>query len=119
MTRMKLNDEWSRLMDIYQAAHQDPVNQACHTLGIPLIAASIPIGATLVGLPLALPMFGVGWTLQFVGHAFEGKQPSFATDRRHLLIGLLWWTKKMGLVETTRPAQASLSASVRGRSATQ
>jgi uncharacterized membrane protein YGL010W len=103
MSAIKLGPEWSHLMDVYAADHRNPVNQACHSVGIPLIAASIPVGMSIVGLPLAAAMFGVGWTFQFVGHAFEGKKPSFVSDKRQLLVGLLWWTKKVGLdvVETT------------------
>jgi len=93
---MRLNDEWSQLMMNYEADHADPRNQACHKVGIPLIAASLPIGATVVGLPLAAAMFTTGWTFQFVGHYFEGKKPSFVGDRRYLLVGLLWWLKKQG-----------------------
>lgn len=96
MQALNLNPEWSQLMRNYELDHQDPRNQACHSVGIPLIAASIPVGATLIGLPLAAGMFTVGWTFQFVGHAFEGKKPSFVEDRRALLVGLLWWMKKMG-----------------------
>ena len=97
MLPIKLNADWSQLMSQYQQDHQDPRNQFCHTVGIPLIAASLPIGATIVGLPVAVPMFAVGWGFQFVGHYFEGKKPSFVDDRRQLLVGVLWWTKKMGL----------------------
>jgi uncharacterized membrane protein YGL010W len=79
------------------------MNQACHAVGIPLIAVSIPLGASIVGLPLAVPAFTVGWGFQLAGHLFEGKKPSFTSDKRMLLVGLLWWTKKVGLsvVETT------------------
>ncbi len=94
---ISLNASWSKLMQDYAADHQNPVNQACHKVGIPLIAASLPVGATIVGLPLAAGMFTVGWTFQFVGHAFEGKQPSFVEDRRALVVGLLWWMKKVGI----------------------
>ncbi|MBK6756509.1 MAG: DUF962 domain-containing protein [Moraxellaceae bacterium] len=97
MLPIKLNADWSQLMAQYQQDHQDPRNQFCHSIGIPLIAASLPVGATIVGLPLAVPMFTVGWGFQFVGHYFEGKKPSFVDDRRQLLVGVLWWTKKMGL----------------------
>jgi uncharacterized membrane protein YGL010W len=97
MLPIKLNADWSQLMAQYQQDHQDPRNQFCHKIGIPLIAASLPVGATIVGLPLAVPMFTVGWGFQFVGHYFEGKKPSFVDDRRQLLVGVLWWTKKMGL----------------------
>jgi uncharacterized membrane protein YGL010W len=106
MQKIKLNPEWSRLMETYRLDHQNPINQACHTVGIPLIAGSIPVGATVVGLPLAAGMFTVGWGFQFVGHAFEGKKPSFVDDRRSLVVGLLWWMRKVGLdvVEETDPS---------------
>ena len=95
---MKLNDEWSSLLAQYKLDHQDPRNQACHKVGIPLIAASIPLGATVVGLPLAAGMFSVGWAFQFAGHLYEGKKPSFLNDKRSLIIGLLWWAEKSSLM---------------------
>lgn len=106
MALVKLDAAWSERMERYQADHQHPVNQACHSIGIPLIAASIPIGATVIGLPLAASMFTIGWTFQFVGHVFEGKKPSFIDDRRQMITGLLWWTQKVGLplVATADPA---------------
>jgi uncharacterized membrane protein YGL010W len=94
---IQLNDEWTRLMKSYERDHSDPRNQACHKVGIPLIAASIPVGATIIGLPLAATMFSVGWGFQFAGHYFEGKKPSFVDDKRALLVGLLWWMKKSGV----------------------
>jgi uncharacterized membrane protein YGL010W len=97
MPRIKLNAEWSRLMESYRLDHQNKVNQAFHAVGIPLIVGSFPVGATIVGLPLAAGMFTVGWACQFIGHAFEGKKPSFVSDKRSLVIGVLWWTKKVGL----------------------
>jgi uncharacterized membrane protein YGL010W len=97
MALMTLNPAWSRLMNDYADDHQNATNQAFHTVGIPLIAGSIPVGMTIVGLPVAVGMFTVGWTCQFVGHAFEGKKPSFVEDRRQLVVGLLWWFKKMGI----------------------
>lgn len=92
---LQLDATWTELMERYQLDHQDERNQLCHRIGIPLIAASVPVGATIVGLPLAAAMFSVGWGFQFVGHAFEGKKPSFVDDKRNLLVGLLWWTKKV------------------------
>lgn len=97
MFPIKLNQDWSQLMQQYKEDHQDPRNQFCHSIGIPLIAGSLPIGATIIGLPVAVPMFAVGWGFQFVGHYFEGKKPSFVDDRRQLVVGVLWWTQKMGL----------------------
>jgi uncharacterized membrane protein YGL010W len=96
---LHLNDEWSKLLEAYKADHQHPKNQACHAIGIPMIAASLPIGATIVGLPLAAWMFTVGWGFQFAGHAIEGTPPAFLADKRQLLVGLLWWSEKRGLIE--------------------
>ena len=84
-------------MHAYEEQHADPRNQACHRVGIPLIAASFPVGATIVGLPLAASMFSVGWGFQFLGHYYEGKKPSFVDDKRNFVVGLLWWLKKSGL----------------------
>lgn len=97
MLPIALNEEWSELMHRYKLDHQDPRNQLCHSIGIPLIAASLPVGATIVGLPAAVAMFSVGWTFQFVGHAFEGKKPAFIDDKRQLIVGFLWWSEKVGL----------------------
>jgi uncharacterized membrane protein YGL010W len=69
-----------------------------------LIAASVPVAATIVGLPLAAAMFTTGWTFQFVGHVFEGKKPAFVDDRRNLIVGLLWWMKKSGVADVVLAA---------------
>jgi uncharacterized membrane protein YGL010W len=92
-----LNEEWTKLMESYRADHQDPRNQLCHSIGIPMIMASFPVGATILGLPLAAGLFTVGWGFQFVGHAFEGKKPSFVEDKRSFLVGAMWWSQKVGL----------------------
>jgi uncharacterized membrane protein YGL010W len=94
---IRLNSEWSRLMQRYEGQHQDARNQRCHRVGIPLIAASFPVGATVVGLPLAASMLAVGCSLQAVGHYFEKKRPAFIDDRRNVLVGLLWWLKESGM----------------------
>ncbi len=90
---------WDEWIAQYAQSHQHPVNRICHTIGIPLIAASIPLfvlGAVLPGLLLvALTMFIVGWALQFVGHWYEGKPPEFLRDWRFLLVGLRWWWAKI------------------------
>lgn len=46
--------------------------------------------AAFVAWPWAVAAFVVGWILQFVGHAFEGKKPAFLTNFVHLLVGPLW-----------------------------
>ncbi len=39
---------------------------------------------------LALVVFVVAWIFQFIGHAIEGKRPSFFRDLQFLLIGPAW-----------------------------
>ena len=90
---------WDDWIAQYAASHQHPVNRVCHTLGIPLIVLSIVLGVLslfVTGLwPIALGLFVVGWVLQFVGHAFEGKPPEFFHDWRFLFVGLRWWIAKV------------------------
>ena len=90
---------WDQWIAQYGGSHQHPLNRVCHTLGIPLIALALPL--FLVALvvrgfwPIPTTLFVVGWLLQFVGHAFEGKPPEFFHDWRFLLVGLRWWIAKM------------------------
>lgn len=41
-------------------------------------------------LMLAGSLFVLAWIGQFVGHAIEGRRPSFLTDLQYLLIGPAW-----------------------------
>ena len=77
---IRLDQEWTRLLAGYREQHLDPRNKACHRVGIPMILASLPIGATVVGLPLAAALFTVGWGFQFLGHHYEGNNPGFFSD---------------------------------------
>lgn len=43
----------------------------------------------------AIGIFVVAWIGQFIGHAIEGKRPSFFTDLAYLLIGPAWLTGKV------------------------
>ena len=92
----KSSQEW---ISQYAESHQHPVNRICHTLGIPLIAASIPLFLVTLLVnnlwPLPVGLFVIGWVLQFIGHWFEGKPPEFFRDWRFLLVGLRWWFAKM------------------------
>lgn len=81
------------MLDRYQRDHQHPVNRVLHNVGIPMIVVSLvvlPFNPLLGGA-----LFVLGWVLQFIGHAFEGKAPSFMSDPRFLLIGPLWFLKKL------------------------
>jgi uncharacterized membrane protein YGL010W len=90
---------WEEWIRSYGHSHQHPVNRICHTLGIPLIALSIPLFVVVFfkrGFwPIPTAMFVAGWIFQFVGHAFEGKPPEFFHDWRYLFVGLRWWLAKL------------------------
>lgn len=90
---------WDEWIAQYAKSHTHPVNRLCHTIGIPLIAASIPIAIIAVFMRglwwLPVTMFVVGWILQFIGHWFEGKPPEFFSDWRFLFVGLRWWFAKI------------------------
>lgn len=83
----------------YSESHRNPVNKLLHLFGIPMIASSIlliPVALIYPPVwPWALALFVIGWILQFVGHAFEGKPPEFFRDWRFLFVGLRWWVAKV------------------------
>jgi uncharacterized membrane protein YGL010W len=91
-------------LEKYKQDHQHPVNKALHTVGIPMILTS------LVVVPfnplLGAGLFVFGWILQFVGHAFEGKMPSFFSDPKFLLVGAMWFVKKV-TGKGTAPAETN------------
>ncbi|HEV2113727.1 MAG TPA: Mpo1-like protein [Terriglobales bacterium] len=90
------NQEW---IAQYASSHQHPVNRACHTLGIPTIVISLVllVAGVLVHPLLAYGagLFIFGWVLQFIGHAFERKEPEFFHDWRFLFVGVRWWWAKV------------------------
>lgn len=89
---------WDVWVEQYGRSHEHPVNRFCHTIGIPLIALSIPLFVVALVVPgfwwIPLAMFVVGWIFQFAGHAVEGKPPEFFHDWRFLFVGLRWWFAK-------------------------
>src|SRR6476660_7692375 len=91
--------EWDEWIAAHADSHRHPVNRACHTAGIPLIVVSVVVAAVAIPVaalrPVAAIAFVVGWTLQFVGHAFERKPPEFLKDWRFLFVGLRWWIAKL------------------------
>ena len=97
--KVRLNREWSLLLERYKGDHRDPRNQATHMIGIPMILASLPISATIVGLPVGVGLFTTGWAFQFLGHWFEGNDPAFYGDRRNFIVGALWWAQKSGALD--------------------
>jgi len=90
---------WDEWIAQYAGSHQHPVNRFCHTVGIPLIALSLPLFVVALFVHgwwvIPVTLFVVGWLFQFVGHAFEGKPPEFFHDWRFLFVGLRWWFAKV------------------------
>lgn len=43
-------------------------------------------------------LFVVGWIIQFVGHAFEGRKPAFLDDLKSLLVGPLFVVAEVGFL---------------------
>ena len=93
------NRPMSEWIEQYALSHQHPANRLLHTLGIPMIAIAILLALAGLAVPnllwIAAILFVLGWVLQFVGHAFEGKPPEFFKDWRFLFVGLRWWFAKM------------------------
>jgi len=93
---MPTSEEW---IAQYASSHTHPVNRACHTIGIPMIAVSalLAIASFVVGglWRWALALFVIGWVFQFVGHYYEKKPPEFLQDWRFLFVGLRWWFAKL------------------------
>ncbi len=66
-------------------------------MGLSLWAGSrIAAQSTGLWLALGLGLFIVGWTIQFIGHAFEGRKPAFVDDLVGLLIGPLFIVAEAG-----------------------
>ena len=67
-----------------------------------LLAASLWLGAqiaamsTVAWLLVWAGLFVLGWIVQFIGHAFEGKKPAFVDDLVGLLMGPLFIVAEVG-----------------------
>lgn len=81
------------LLAEYGRDHSHPGNAACHTVGIPLIVASLVV--VWWSWRIAAGLFLIGWFFQFLGHSIQGKQPSFFGDWRYLFIGPLYFIRKV------------------------
>jgi uncharacterized membrane protein YGL010W len=94
-------DDW---LETYRRDHTHPVNKATHMVGIPMILVSIPF--LFLMPPVGIFLFVLGWIFQFIGHAFEGKAPSFFRDPRFLFVGATWYgTRIADIVRGRRRAQ--------------
>ncbi len=62
-------------------------------LGMLAVTATMVYPLTLLGRDAWVPavvLFALAWIGQFVGHAIEGRRPSFLEDLRFLLVGPAW-----------------------------
>ncbi len=59
------------------------------------VAQALAAQPTAVWLSWGLGLFVVGWIIQFVGHAFEGRKPAFVDDVMGLVIGPLFVTAEV------------------------
>lgn len=60
--------------------------------------------ATAVWLTVGVGLFVVGWAVQLIGHAFEGKKPAFVDDLVGLLVGPLFIVAEAGFALGLRDA---------------
>lgn len=80
-----------RMLRQYRADHRHPINRATHWVGIPCLLVAVPL---LWLRPWwGLGLFTLGLVLQLLGHAFEGKAPSFLRDPRYVLVGAMWFAR--------------------------
>ncbi len=56
-------------------------------LGCLRLGQWLSVEATTTWLAWGIGVFAVGWAIQFVGHAYEGKKPAFVDDIMGLIIG--------------------------------
>lgn len=65
-------------------------------LAFALTAGNAIAAMSFVGwLATSIGIFAVGWVIQFIGHAYEGKKPAFVDDLVGLLIGPLFVTAEV------------------------
>lgn len=75
--------------------------------------SAIATWSTGAWLVVGLGSFVVGWTLQFVGHYFEGRKPAFVDDLSSLFVGPLFVVAELafllGLRQPVRRAMESVA----------
>ncbi|MEO8897261.1 MAG: DUF962 domain-containing protein [Candidatus Dormibacter sp.] len=82
-------------MAYYRSQHTTAGIRATHLVGIPAVAASMPL---IVGRPrVGVPLFLAGWTLQVIGHrVFEKNSPALAKGFfTYQFCGLAFWCEEM------------------------
>ncbi|WP_294320190.1 Mpo1-like protein [uncultured Sphingomonas sp.] len=79
------------------------------------MGSGIAAWSTGAWLAVGLGSFVVGWTLQFVGHYFEGRKPAFVDDLSSLFVGPLFVVAEaaflLGLRQPVRQAMEAVHRS--------
>ena len=77
-----------------------PVNRFCHSLGIPLIVASLALAVVAIFYHplwmLAAGLFVFGWLLQFIGTRLSTKSLNSSTIGDSCWWAFRWWAKMQG-----------------------
>jgi uncharacterized membrane protein YGL010W len=82
-------------MAYYRSQHTTPGVRATHLVGIPAVAAALPL---MVGRPrMGVPLFIGGWALQVIGHkVFEKNSPALTKGLfTYQFCGLAFWCEEM------------------------
>jgi uncharacterized membrane protein YGL010W len=87
--------DWATLAVVLAVGYYLRLSPALALGAAPLLILGLAALGALESLPWPLwascaALFVVAWIGQFVGHAIEGRRPSFFKDLQFLLIGPLW-----------------------------
>lgn len=82
-------------MDYYRSQHTTLGCRATHLVGIPTVAAALPV--SLARPKVGLPLLAAGWALQVAGHRiFEKNSPALTKGfLTYQFAGLAFWCEEM------------------------
>jgi len=106
---LRLSPEWTKLLDAFDELHADPRNQVCHDIGIPLVAATLPLAVAGLGFATPAATLLVGLFFLTLGHAYDGAAPAITHEPRHLIVAVIWWLERRG-VEFDKPIKSEAEA---------
>lgn len=89
------NASFEEKMAYYRSQHTTRGIRATHLVGIPAVAAALPL---VVARPrVGIPLFLAGWTLQVIGHkVFEKNNPALTKGfLTYQFCGLAFWCEEM------------------------
>lgn len=87
--------DWETYFVKYGEAHQNKWNRICHSVGIPFIVISLVLLIFKETRVIGWIFFAVGWVFQLLGHAIERTRPEFLNHPIYLLIGPLYFVRKI------------------------